>query len=91
MIFYITKYALTQGIIEIDTDTLDSYNINKCRLYVTDKTNSKTSYNTKEWYAVKSFALEDAERRRARKIESIQKQIEKLEKQIEELETLEFK
>lgn len=89
MIFYITKYALTQGIIEIDSDTLASYSINNRHLYITNKTNS--SYNAKEWYAVKSFALADAERRRTRKIESIKKQIEKLEKQIENLEEIEFK
>lgn len=80
MIFYITKYALTQGIIEIDTDTLDSYRIDGGYLTTFDENFAPATFRTGEWYSTKSFALSDAEHRRIKKIESLKKQIEKLEK-----------
>ena len=74
MTFYITKYALAQGIVEINTDDLGSYKIDNGHLWITSKKNFPVDYTDK------SFAIEDAERRRVKKIESLKKQIEKLEK-----------
>ena len=80
MTFYITKYALAQGIVEINTDDLGSYKIDNGHLQITSKKNFPVDYCAGEWYTDKSFAIEDAERRRVKKIESLKKQIEKLEK-----------
>lgn len=80
MIFYITKYALTQGIIEMNSDDLMEYKIDDGHIWITTKKNYPVDYSAGEWYTDKSFAIGDAERRRAKKIESLKKQIEKLEK-----------
>lgn len=80
MIFYITKYALTQGIVEINTDDLSEYNIDDGHLWITSQKKFPADYKAGEWYTDKSFALADTERRRTKKIESLKKQIEKLEK-----------
>ena len=80
MIFYITKYALTQGIVEMHADDFEKYKIDDGYLWLTPKKNFPTGYRAGEWYTNKFFAIEDAERRRAKKIESLKRQIEKLEK-----------
>lgn len=81
MIFYITKYALTKGIIEIDTNTLREYSINDGMLTIRENNiGFPTFYSAGEWYTDKSFAIADAEYRRTKKLESLKKQIKKLEK-----------
>lgn len=81
MIFYITKYATTRGIIEIDTDKLRDYKVNDgTRLYAHYRDGNISILNGGEWYTSKSMAVADAEQRRMKKIESLKKQIEKLEK-----------
>ena len=81
MIFYITKYATTRGIIEADTDKLMDYKVTDgTRLYVHYRDGTILFLNGGEWYTSKSMAVADAEQRRMKKIESLKKQIEKLEK-----------
>lgn len=80
MIFYITKYSLTQGIVEMDTDDFKEYKIDDGHLWLTSKKGYPVDYRVGEWYTDKSFAIGDAAYRRAKKIESLKKQIEKLEK-----------
>lgn len=81
MIFYITKYATTRGIIEGDTDKLMDYKVTDgTMLYVHYRDGTILFLNGGEWYTSKSMAVADAEQRRMKKIESLKKQIEKLEK-----------
>lgn len=81
MIFYITKYATTRGIIEDDTDKLMDYKVTDgTMLYVHYRDGTILFLNGGEWYTSKSMAVADAEQRRMKKIESLKKQIEKLEK-----------
>lgn len=81
MIFYITKYATTRGIIEIDTDKLRDYKVTDgTRLYAHYRDGNISILNGGEQYTSKSMAVADAEQRRMKKIESLKKQIEKLEK-----------
>ena len=75
---WITKYALTQGIIEDDAEIC----IN------TDKTGNMISCGIgnyyhgegKEWHKTKESAIKKSEEMRQKKIESLKKQIEKLER-----------
>lgn len=81
MIFYITKYATTRGIIEDDTDKLMDYKVTDgTMLYAHYRDGTILFLNGGEWYTSKSMAVADAEQRRMKKIESLKKQIEKLEK-----------
>lgn len=81
MIFYITKYATTRGIIETDTDKLMDYKVTDgTMLYAHYRDGTILFLNGGEWYTSKSMAVVDAEQRRMKKIESLKKQIEKLEK-----------
>lgn len=81
MIFYITKYATTRGIIEDDTDKLMDYKVTDgTMLYIHYRDGTILFLNGGEWYTSKSMAVADAEQRRMKKIESLKKQIEKLEK-----------
>lgn len=81
MIFYITKYATTRGIIEADTDKLMDYKVTDgTRLYVHYRDGTILFLNGGEWYTSKNMAVADAEQRRMKKIESLKRQIEKLEK-----------
>ena len=81
MIFYITKYATTRGIIETDTDKLMDYKVTDgTMLYAHYRDGTILFLNGGEWYTSQSIAVVDAEQRRMKKIESLKKQIEKLEK-----------
>ena len=75
---FITKYALTSGIVEIEMDVKldDPYFKKKC--YGKFKGVSQGFYND-EIHLNKEEALKDAEKRRKKKIESLKKQISKLE------------
>lgn len=80
MIFYITKYALTRGIIEADTDLLKDYKISDgSRLSLSYRDGTMFFLNGGEWYTDKKMALADAEARRQKKIIALKGQIERLE------------
>lgn len=72
---YITKYALTRGIFEIDADVLinypDTVHSNKYGFF---------DGENKEWCRTRETAVSRAEEMRLKKIESLKKQIEKLER-----------
>lgn len=82
---FITKYALTEGIKEIETDIRRNEVGNyKYVLYG----NYSCFYIGKDAFTDKSEALKKAEEMKIRKIASLRKQIEKLEKlsfKVEEL------
>lgn len=79
MKFYITKYALTKGIVEVDSDNVRDLKVKEARLYFFDGQSWLHSYSPGEWYADKSDAIVDAEYRKKKRIASLQKQIAKLE------------
>lgn len=71
---FITKYALTQGIIEIDDAEICS---------IAEKMISSPKYGyffEKEWHDTQAEAIAFAEEMRIKKIASLKKQIAKLEK-----------
>lgn len=70
---WITKYALTKGIIEKEVrDCGDGM--------VEDKsTHFPTYYHNGEWYSDKNYAIFRAQEMRKKKISSLKKQIDKLE------------
>lgn len=74
---YITKYALSEGIQEVDaelctgiSETMIKYTLLGCYPQHAHKG---------EWFDSKEKAIADAESRRLRKIESLKKSIKKLE------------
>lgn len=73
---YITKYALTQGIYEIEA--LETNNPNMIK----DKRSSISIYHGKgkDWHLNREDAIHKAEEMRKKKIESLKSQIDKLEK-----------
>lgn len=77
MKFYITKYALTQGIIEVDGGSVREVEIKDGRLWY--KKSYTQVYCAGEWYTEKGMAVADAEHRKQKKIASLKKQISKLE------------
>lgn len=79
MVFYITKHALTQGIIEIDSSAVAQTKVEHGRLITIDRTLRITSYPAGEWHSDKESAVTDAERRRQKKIASLKAQLAKLE------------
>lgn len=73
---YITKYALTKGVIEKDGEIAD-YGNGHVRAFVHG---DYSSYGIgSEAFYTKEEALKNAEERRIKKIESLKKQIKKLE------------
>lgn len=74
---FITKYALTAGVKEIETDIIRDRFENE--EYVIDDSYSYFRIGTNA-FTDKSEALKKAEEMRIRKIASLRKQIEKLEK-----------
>lgn len=73
---YITKYALTQGILERDVRSFDD----KTAEDITGGHLRAKYYHENEWHKSKSAAIEKAEDMRKKKIASLKKKIEKLEK-----------
>ena len=72
---WITKYALTDGIIEAEAetsgfDTITATWDNETRCY---------NFKGEEWWAEKKNAVEKAEEMRQKKIESLKSKINKLE------------
>ena len=81
---WITKYALTQGVEEIDSNQVKEFEMTDTG-YLCFRRNEKYSfvteiYSQKEWYRTKESAIKKAEEMRQKKIESLKKQIEKLER-----------
>lgn len=81
---WITKYALTQGIEEIDSNQVKEFEVTDTG-YLCFRRNGKYSYTTelysqKEWNQTKEFAIKKAEEMRQKKIASLKKQIDKLER-----------
>lgn len=75
---FITKYALTDGILQRDTvGPVDE------ERYVTvvwpDGLNGVAHFGRNDWYDTRDFAVKRAEQMRQAKIKSLQKQITKLE------------
>ena len=72
---WITKYALTDGIIEADAEL--------CGLDIIsaswDNGIRCNNFKGEEWWSTKKNAIEKAEEMRQKKITSLKKQIEKLE------------
>ena len=80
MIYYITKYATTRGIIEADTDLLKNHQVSYgSDLFISYRDGTMLCLSGGEWYTDKKMALADAEARRQRKIASLKRQIERLE------------
>lgn len=74
---YITKYALTSGIIEAEMRVKDNGNscYGKPKGYYYE-----TGFYGNDFFLNKEEALQNCENRRLRKIESLKKQIEKISK-----------
>lgn len=80
---WITKYALTQGIEEIDSNQVKEFKMTDAG-YLCFRRNEKYSYtielySQKEWHRTKESAIKKAEEMRQKKIESLKKQIKKFE------------
>lgn len=72
---YITKYSLTQGIIEADVEDVGDG-------IVADNNSNYVAYyhgEGKEWHRTKVSAIKKAEEMRNKKIKALKKQITKLE------------
>lgn len=73
---WITKYALTKGIIEADAKLTSSNSVSIMEL----NTDLKMHWFYKgDWHSDKESAIKKAEEMRQKKIESLKKQIQKLE------------
>ena len=75
---YITKHALSQGIIEVNTDEIQELSTKNGRLSFWNKNGLYCSFAKGEWYTNKSLAVIDAEARRKKKIAALEQQIEML-------------
>ena len=74
---WITKYALTKGIIEADGKLTSSDSVSVSL----DTLSLPTHWFYKgDWYSDKQSAIQKAEEMRRKKIDSLKKQIEKLER-----------
>ena len=78
---WITKYALFQGIFEVDArlcETMDSQN-GRQMIVVRSPSTAYYHGNGREWHTDRASAIKRAEKMRKAKIGSLRKQIEKLE------------
>lgn len=74
---YITKYALTQGILEVQGEIVDS----KGKSFVTWKhigTRFAQYAHGKDWHTDRAAAVKQAEAMVANKIQSVEKQLKRL-------------
>ena len=77
---WITKYALTQGIEEINSDDFTEFSIEDSGYLVLCKAGNLTKvYNKKDYSLNKESAIHKAEEMRQEKIASLKKQIKKFE------------
>ncbi len=74
---YITKYALTEGIVVRDGEVVGA--TSELLTWKSEKGWNQFAYG-KEWHETPNIALADAEARRVRKIASLKKQLARLEK-----------
>ncbi len=75
---WITRYALSEGIFEVDAERTDIAGMIK---YQPITSTIGNCYSSKpDWHETFEDALKQAERMRARKITSLRSQLEKLEK-----------
>lgn len=70
---FITQYALTGGIKEIEVEFSSNF-----PTMVTDAKNSLANYHKPDWHLQKSDALKQAEKMRQAKIISLEKRLKKL-------------
>ena len=79
---WITKYALSEGIKEVEAelclDTDKTGNMIKCELI--SGFNSYFHGEGRDWHKTREAAIKKAEEMRQKKIESLKKQLQKLEK-----------
>lgn len=75
---YVSKYALSSGIIEVDAE-VETTTIFKKGIKAYDHKNYRGFYNDDFWLT-KEEAITNAEAKRKKKITSLKKQIQKLEK-----------
>jgi hypothetical protein len=80
MKFFVTKYALTDGIIECEGEICSD--VSEKMIAVKNKHHfpDKTHYHKPYWHVTRSGAAAHAEELRVKKIASLRKQIAKLEK-----------
>ena len=76
--FYVTKYALTAGIMAVRGEISKTNPNMLC--YTTDDGKYTQYAHSKDWNSDLDEAITDCERRRETKIKSLKKQIAKLEK-----------
>ncbi len=79
MKIFVTKYALTDGIVEKEAIIKDTPDYHFAEVKY-GKFFSKTNLTKKEYFLTMEEALVDAENRRLKKIASLEKQIQKLSK-----------
>lgn len=80
MKFYITKYALTKGIIEEELEEYDYQNNDDEKLLSFKEKEYYQFYYNSDFFTGMKEAKANAEQRRVKKIKSLQKQILKLQK-----------
>lgn len=73
MIVYVTKHALTQGILQKNIRTTHSAK------YVVDLDNAIDGFHKPYWHETREEAIEHAESMRVKKIASLKKQLTKIE------------
>jgi len=79
---WVTKYALTTGIFEVEAEVEKREKRNEGMAVVPNDFKSGTYpryFHGKEWHLTKESAMKQAEEMRTKKIASLQKQIGKLE------------
>jgi hypothetical protein len=76
MTAFITRYALSRGIFEIEAKITDHDRriINQ----TVDGKGINSYYHAREWWTTKGEAIKQAQRMRDKKVKSLSKQIEKL-------------
>jgi len=71
---YVTKYALTRGILLMQVEKTTVLNL------VKNKANYLEYFHEYEWFESESEAIKDAEQRKEKKLIQLQNQLAKLEK-----------
>jgi hypothetical protein len=76
MPYFITRYALTKGIFEIEAKIADHHK--RIIMQTVDAKGINCYYHAREWWESREEAVKQARKMRDRKVESLRKQIEKL-------------
>jgi len=79
---WITKYALTQGIFEVEVEFPSYADVDNDKNYVKVVKNQGEGYfgEGKDWHRTKESAIKRAEKMKMNKIANVEKQLEKLKK-----------